>query len=270
MMPTVRAIARQVVVFYLRNTPLSRGRGWLIRNLLFRVVPDSQGRFVSTLPGGLLIEFEYRETLGYVTLIEGGFEAVELETARSFARPGTTAIDVGANVGIYSLVMAAAVGSEGCVFSIEPDPANAVRLKANLALNAIHNTTVVQAAAAETEGPITLQLSDDPAYHSLFAPKQARRIVGAEAVSGLRIDRIWKEAGTPTVSIMKVDVEGAELTVLKGSRELLKINHPTLLLEAASKEELEALHGLLTPLGYRRRQVIGFAPWNHLFVWGES
>ena len=255
---------------YLRHSPIQRGKGFLIRRAVLPLLPPPPAGFLATLPGGSRIELRFRETLGYVTLIYGGFESAELESALSLARPGTAAFDIGSNVGMFAVVMAGAVGELGTVVAVEPDPANVRRLRSNLALNSVTNVRVVEAAASNEEGSLLLHLAEDSAYNSLGTTVHLRASIKSIAVAILRLDRIWLEAGEPVVSIMKVDVEGAEASVLEGSRQILMTHHPALILEAGGDRELKALQTYLTPLGYRRQSVPGFRPWNHLFLWGPG
>src|SRR5919197_6394884 len=91
------------------------GKRLLLDRLLKPLLPAPPRGFEAELPGGGRVLLHYREDIGLVTLLGGGFERAELEHARELARPGTTAIDVGANVGVYSVVLARAVGPEGRV-----------------------------------------------------------------------------------------------------------------------------------------------------------
>ncbi len=252
---------------YLRHTPIRRGSGFLIRRAVMPLLPPLPASFRTALPGGGQIELYFRETLGYVTLIYGAFESAELESSRSLARPGTTAFDVGSNVGMFAVVMAAPVGVQGTVVAVEPDPANVRRLRANLALNLITNVRIVEAAAANRDGSLLLHLAEDSAYHSLGTVTHARQSTTPVTVEALRLDRIWQDAGEPVVSLMKIDVEGAEIGVLEGSEHILNSHHPALLVEAGGDVELEAIRGFLSSFGYRRESRAGFMPWNHLFLW---
>jgi FkbM family methyltransferase len=252
---------------YLRHSPIQRGKGFVIRRAVLPLLPSPPARFLASLPGGGRIELSYRETLGYVTLIYGGFERAELESVLSFGRLGTTVFDVGANVGIFSVVMAGAVGDHGTVIAVEPNAANVRRLRSNLKLNAVSNVQIVEAAATNREGTLRLHLAVDAAYHSLGPVKHTDGSSESVQVDALRLDQIWQDAGSPVVSLMKIDVEGAEIPALEGSVQILATHHPALLLEAGDDADLDALRAFLGPLGYRRMNQAGYMTWNHLFLW---
>jgi FkbM family methyltransferase len=124
----------------------------------------------------------------------------------AIARARDLYIDVGANVGVYSL-WAADLGAR--VIAIEPDPVAASRLRANVQLNPGISVTVVEAAAAEHDGTTTLTTGLDA----------ENRLGGEREVRAARLDSIVE--GEPVVAGIKIDVEGAERLVLEGAFRLL-------------------------------------------------
>src|ERR687885_83981 len=104
------------------------GKSLLVDRVLKPLLPAPPAGFEAELPGGGRVFLHYREDVGLVTLLGGGFEQAELEAAREHARAGSTAIDVGANVGVFTVVLARAVGPAGRVLAFEPFPANVRRL----------------------------------------------------------------------------------------------------------------------------------------------
>jgi FkbM family methyltransferase len=251
---------------YVRSFPIHRGKGLLIRRVLLPILPPDPAVFLARLPGGGLVRLHPRETLGFATLVYGGFETAEISSAIELATPGTTAFDVGANVGIYSVALGRAVGRDGLVVAVEPDTTNVSRLRDNLALNSISNAQVVEAVAGDRDGVVELQVADDPAYHSVVGIERGHVAVGTTVVRSVPLDRVWEDLGRPSVSIVKIDVEGAEPSVLRGARAMLTLAHPALLVEARDEARLALLRSELEPLGYRRVARPGFLPWNHLFL----
>jgi FkbM family methyltransferase len=254
---------------YVRRFPVHRGKGWLIRHVLLPILPPDPEVFLTQLPGGGVLQLRPRETLGFSTLIYGGFESAEISSAMALVRPGTSAFDVGANVGIYCVALGRAVGADGRVVAIEPDPTNMNRLQSNLALNGLTNVRVLAAAAGERDGEVELQLADDPAYHSLGDIEGRHEAVGARKVRLVRLDDVWQGMGYPSVSFIKIDVEGTESSVLRGGMAMISGTHPSLLIEANDDARLELLQATLEPLGYRNSTPAGFQPWNHLFLWSN-
>src|SRR5919199_2932454 len=85
------------------------GKRLLVDRVLKRVLPAPPRGFEAELPGGGRVFLHYREDIGLVTVLGGGFERAELEAVRAHARAGATASDVGANVGVFTVAPRPAV-----------------------------------------------------------------------------------------------------------------------------------------------------------------
>lgn len=136
-----------------------------------------------------------------------------LFTARVL-RPGDLVVDVGANVGLYTLIAASRVGG-GRVIALEPDPLAARRLEDNLMLNGIRNVDVRLAAAGAEAGEARLTTGLDTTNHIVgdeFASSIAVRLVTLDDVVG----------PTAEVALVKLDAEGFESQVLAGSERMLR------------------------------------------------
>jgi FkbM family methyltransferase len=155
--------------------------------------------------------------------LDGYWESwITLALARTL-RTGWHCLDVGANHGYYTLVMADAVGREGRVAPIEPTPRLAELLRQTLDVNGFPHVEVVQKAASDTDGK-TLQLVV-PARRSLNA--RLAEVAGptdeAVAVESVTIDVLTRD--WPSVDLIKIDVEGAEEDVWRGMERTLFANH---------------------------------------------
>jgi hypothetical protein len=112
---------------------------------------------------------------------------------------------------------------------------------------------------------MTLHLARDPAYPSLVEVESGLGDGTGVPVQVRRLDGFWEESGRPQIAFVKMDVEGAEATVIRGASRFLESCRPTMLIEANSPEQLDVLRSLLAPLGYQAVQPDGFAPHNYLF-----
>lgn len=242
----------------------------MIRTFVHPILPQPPATFTSFLPGDVKVELRYREAIGVSTLLQGGFETSEIDMILRYARHGDTIIDVGANVGLYTVPLAEKIGPYGRAFAFEPLADNAARLRQNVRSNSLHNVEVFEMAAGTYDGFGCLHIADDVAYASTQAVAAKHATGSSIAVPIARLDTVWAQRGAPPVSVMKVDVEGAELDVLQGSERLLGQCHPALLIEAASAASCRKVASFLSRFGYRRRRPSGFMPWNHLFVWEGS
>lgn len=254
--------------WYVRSFPIARGKGLLMRTLIVPLLPDSGG-FTVAVPGGGQVKLLYRETLGLSTLVYGPFEQEELRYLCARLEEGDTAVDVGANVGLYSVAFAKAVQPSGRVLAVEPLPANVERLSENLGMNRLANVTVHACAVSDRGGTVPLLLADDPAYASTDEVSEARGTGSAIAVPAMTLDQIWEQEGRPQVRVMKLDIEGGELKALRGAHGLLEHCHPLLLVEAHGRQRIDELSSLLAPLGYAALRPPGFKPWNHIYEYRQ-
>ena len=174
------------------------------------------------------------------------------EALSRYLRPGGCFYDVGAHIGFYSLLAARLVGQTGAVIAFEPDTDNAEILRQNAARNGLQ-ICVVSAAVSNQDGTIRFQRStgDGPSRMSgmvirdnLPAAKESE-IVCCPAVS---LDGFSSSHRPPT--LVKIDVEGAEIQVLEGARSLLETKKPVLIIEVHHQKDLPAVHSILSGLGY--------------------
>ena len=237
------------------------GKRFLLDRVLKPLLPAPPRGFTATVPGGGLVDLHYREDVGLTTLLGGGFERTELEQALRLARPTTTAVDVGANVGVYTVVLARAISQEGSVLSFEPEPSNVERLRANVERNGLTNVEIHPVALADRAGQAVLHLATDGMYHSTGDVYEERATGRDLPVSTLTLDDVWERAGAPTVSFVKVDTEGTELDVLRGAEGLLRAESPALLVEDRDSR----IEPWLAARGYLGSRPPGFALGNTLF-----
>jgi FkbM family methyltransferase len=249
---------------YWAHSERQLGKKLVVDHVLKRLVPPKPAGFETELPGGGRVFLHHRDDIGLVVLLTGSFERREIEVARSCARPGTTAIDVGANVGIFTVPLALAVGN-GRVIAVEPSPENVALLEHNIRLNDLANVDVHAVALAAEPGEVALQIGADPAFHSTATVVRSRDAAAQQVVRADTLDRVWREAGSPQVSFLKIDTEGAELDVLHGAHGLLDACAMPILLEAKDDERVRALDEFLAPFGYARARPRGFAVGNYLY-----
>jgi FkbM family methyltransferase len=208
-----------------------------------------------------------RFTEGAILKFLAGGRLYEPEIAEVFNRaiqPGDTVFDVGANVGIFTVLAARLAGPDGCVVGFEPAPDNLERLTANLALNELANVTVVTQPVSDRICDVTFHLcSDNEGEHSLWNPAnhpfhpKSRENFRPIAMTTTTIDNEVARLGLAPPRLIKIDAEGAEQLVLAGAAELLgeyeipyiiaELNDIALTQMGSSQAELR---GFMADLGY--------------------
>ena len=185
-------------------------------------------------------------------LFYDGFENTERSFAERFLRPGMIVLDVGAHHGYYTLLASRKVGLGGLVLAIEPSPRERERLRLHLRINRCRNVQVEGRAIGESGGEAELYLirGTETGCNSLRTPNVAQDTERV-SVSIESLDRVLQDHGIERVDFIKLDVEGAELSALKGARQLLsKEPRPVILAEV---QDIRT-----GPWGYRASEVVRY------------
>jgi FkbM family methyltransferase len=190
--------------------------------------------------------------MGQALMLYGECCEIELQFLLTLIRQPGLIVEVGANMGIHTVPMGAQLASESrTLFAFEPQPVIFQQLCANLALNGLMNVRALPYACGSENGPLMFETPDyfnignfgGTSMHNSL-PASSRR----ELVQCVRLDAILAEG---TVGVIKIDVEGHELEVLKGSEGILERCHPLLYVENDRIEKSPALIQWLLEREYR-------------------
>jgi len=169
-------------------------------------------------------------------------------------RAGGAFVDVGCNVGYFSLYAARVVGAEGRVTAFDPNPANCELLTASAALNSMDNIEVVHAAVTDRPGRVGYE--DIDGNGRIVDLDRVRGGAGRVEVEAVTLDRALAEHAR--IDLVKIDTEGAELLVLRGAEAVLARHAPDLVVEFSptalgqvSGADARALPEFLHARGYR-------------------
>jgi len=204
---------------------------------------SATGVFKTAL-GRAILDWSYER---YKELLEAG----DIAVLATVVRQGTVVIDVGANIGFFTQRFASWVGETGKVIAIEPEDVNFERLHQMVLRRQIEAVVeTVQAVAAESAGQLKLKLN--PAN-----PGDHRVAEEGTPVRAVCLDELVAERGWPTVSLVKIDVQGAEERVLRGALKLIEKSQPAFFIEIddailrVSGSSAESIFRLLTGLDYQ-------------------
>jgi len=210
-------LAEFVYCYLLRPWPLRQLTNWTIRKLLPKQV-EIHGATVVLNPTDPVVSG---------ALHFGVYEKAETRFFQSACRDGMTFLDVGANLGYYTALAARAVGPNGRVLAVEPDPDSFGYLEQTIAANAVGNVEAFPVAASDTPAMLPLYIStDNRGDNRLYAPDEERPQVEVEARP---LDALLRESKIETVDLIKIDVQGYEPKVIAGLRETI-ITSPNLTL----------------------------------------
>ncbi len=192
--------------------------------------------------------------------VGGCLEPNEFAFLEQCLEQGMTFVDVGANLGLYTLHAAGKVGSGGRVIAVEPSGREFERLEANLRLNGLANVTPLRYALSDADGLATLHVSceDHEGLNTLGGfVHDGVTLAREERVRARRLDDVLAELGVAKVDAVKIDVEGAEWHVLRGAEGMLSASRPIVMIELLEKSlrlqnsSAAEVLGLLRRHGYR-------------------
>ncbi len=194
-----------------RYSPSWKGYNHLLR-LYARCVPEDLRTRIRDFDGDLVLDVNVRGKLDLSLWHFPNLYDKELrEMFCAAVTPGCTVLDVGAHIGMYTL-LAAKRGAQ--VFAVEADPLNAAMLRHHVALNGFAGrVTIFEMAAIDTIRPVTL-------YRHPFSLAESN-IVGAGALCGTVEGKTLDSLNLPPIDVCKMDIEGAELQALKGFQKTL-------------------------------------------------
>lgn len=242
-----------------RAAPFERGR-WRIGSLAYRLIDDGRGgveHAVSTR-AGFRMTLDLGQFVDRTIFCTGEWEPRETALIAGLLKAGDTFVDVGANIGYFTLLAARAVGPSGRVIAIEANPRTFALLQANARLNACGNVDLRNLAAGEA-----------PGFARMFEREAGNAggdqvdFGGGDTAGAVTVARLDAIVGDAPVRLIKLDIEGAEAKALRGASGLLEgADAPDLVFEFTPAflqgmgDDPRALIGLLEGFGYRL-QVIG-------------
>lgn len=162
----------------------------------------------------------------------GSYETGTLEFIKNNLKKGECFVDVGANIGLMSLHAAKVIGSQGKVYSFEPHPNTVKILRFNVSLNSIENIDVLEKGVGSQSGNAIIydRWDVNRGGASLFSSNLEQEGFEIQVVT---LDEVF---GETKISMIKIDVEGFELEVLKGAERILSSENPPILVVECTEE----------------------------------
>lgn len=246
---------------YLRRVPVPYGRWRIIKHLLpeLRKYGKDLGERVVLTRYGFRYKADLGDWLGQYVYLTGVYEPPTAHVIAALLESGDTFIDVGANSGIFTLLASKRVGPNGRVLSFEPVPSMRGRIIENLTLNRMENVILHGVALSNTVGEITFY--EGPQGHKgLSSMRPIEDVSTTLRTPTLPLDDLT--GTTPSVKLIKIDVEGAEQLVVEGMEKLLAQQHPYVIIEMTDQylkafgHSTEGLSTILRRIGYNMHKIM--------------
>jgi len=213
----------------------------LLATRLYRLVRTRHGLFLAN-PRDIYI--------GRALIEYGEFSEAEVRNLTQMVPQGGVAIEVGANMGGITVPLAQKVGPHGLVYAFEPQPLIFQQLCANLALNDLVNVSALNAACGAQPGQFGIARLN-PARESNFAGVKLENVTLDGGPLKVRIERLDDVVDPPRLDLIKADVEGMEIDVLRGGAGLISRFRPTLYVENNQDDNSAALIRHIQGLDYQ-------------------
>lgn len=217
---------------------------WLLRNLFMRnkAIPYSfNNHTIHLIPEGHIAQLMW----------EGSFEEAERSFIETHIKPGMCVLNIGSNVGLYTLIASKLVGASGEVHAFEPTPLTFNRLAKNVHLNKSKNVYINQIALSNFSGKIAiLPDPEHPKLDSHYFVQKIDNIIPKEAIGVMAcetLDTYWSAyCGNELkpVDMIIIDVEGAELSVFEGAKNVF-LKSPNLIILAECTKNITDIETIL-------------------------
>lgn len=214
-----------------RLNPTSHGRHY-VSELAMRLglIPED-GEF--QVAPGVTMELHMKDYIERSIYFDS-FEFICRRIVMGFLKPGSIFVDIGANVGFYSLLANERVGAEGRVLSFEPNPVTARKLKTNIALSGAKQIELFEMALSDKGGEVRIYCPKDETHGFTSMRNQGWQDADSYLVPARRLDDVIPK-NLSHIDLVKIDVEGAELLVFQGGADTIRKFKPPILLELNEK-----------------------------------
>lgn len=211
---------------YIRYSPIGVGKAALYGNVIAPYLEWRQHASIVRTVGGFRMETRLPDQIQSRIYFFGVWEPQLTAYIKERLSPGDTFIDIGANVGYYTLLAASIVGKRGRVCAIEASPSIYSTLEKNIALNGYTNVAAFNEAAADKEGILEIFRAPDNnigATTTVAAQALQQGHVLEAQVRARTLDAIVGRETLAAARLIKMDVEGAEMSVIRGIRDLFPL-----------------------------------------------
>jgi len=248
----------------LRSGLATSSYGNLARRILDLVNPEPNP--IADLCGPLAGQRMRVNWAAHKTYVFGTHEPHIMQMMTDVVRPGWTAVDVGANIGYSTLLLASCVGPKGKVFAFEPLSQNFTMLEENISLNHHANIRAEHLALMERPGQVELRTATPGAMSwTASTMTEAAQAVESQSVQAVALDGYVEQNAIAKIDFVKMDVEGAEGAVLAGMNAILRQHKPLLLIEIHGYDRVGENHPALLKLRAENYKItdLGSRNWEH-------
>ncbi|OGU40308.1 MAG: hypothetical protein A2X61_10850 [Ignavibacteria bacterium GWB2_35_12] len=242
----MKSFLRTILKLILRLYPIERGKYTILTKYYFpKLTPPKGTRKISRLRNKIKMDLDLNEFLQSYLYLFGSYELPTIRFIKKTLKKGDIVIDIGANVGYLSLTFAQIIGDLGKVYGFEPEKRNFEIFNENIKLNGFKNIHPYKLAVSDNNKIIKLYLSknENQGIHSTLLHTDTLS-ENFEEIEAIILDDFVIQNKIYKIDLVKIDVEGAEIDVVNGMKNILRDKKPVLILELVS--ELQKLKNMTT------------------------
>ena len=208
---------------------MARVEAYALKTMQREAIPVARGRIMIRSAVGYMVLSDEDTALLAQMIDQGELEPGVRRLIERLVKPGMTFVDIGANIGMHTVVAGKIMQGRGRIVAFEPLPATAAMLNENIWNNGLSGLCEVHVSAlADSSGERTLFLGKTSGHHSLFPLEEADS--GKDHVA-VRVETLDEVLSAEThVDLIKIDAEGAELEIIRGASEILRSNPQILMI----------------------------------------
>lgn len=202
------------------------------------LIESGKVRSLYRLPSGYDL---WLNTSGYIDkqiITKGVFEPLSTKIMERFVKPGDVVIDVGANIGYYTVLFSKRVGASGTVIAFEPTRHFGDVLKKNVEANQLNNVEIIDFGLSNKAQDLEIDIG--PSSATLHSPEGFDKVIDNEKISLTTLDTFVRERALDKIDFIKVDIDGHEPLFFEGAWEALEKYAPIVIFEVSHLHYLEA------------------------------
>jgi FkbM family methyltransferase len=237
----------------------------IIRGIRYRlsrlILPTNRRKVIHSQINGYNLLVLANEEVGRLIHYRQRYERAETVFLRKKIHPNAICVDIGANVGYFTMLMAQAANAEGEVHTFEPIALNISLLRAGVELNGFTNVRINQCAVGNSTGTISFSQSSDSAYSSIYDTER-KSLDRTISVPIITLDDYIEREGIKRIDVLKADVEGAEGLVVDGASKLLadEGRRPTIIMLELEEQNIKTF-GSSISLILNKMHSYGYQPY---------
>ncbi|ABB39689.2 methyltransferase FkbM family [Oleidesulfovibrio alaskensis G20] len=201
-----------------------------------KLITRGAPRFPYHTPHNMLFWLDESQYVDKCIIQHGKYESASTNLVQQFVKEGQTVLDIGGNIGYYTVMFSKIVGRSGKVITFEPTAHYRSILEKNVQENQINNVLIRPEGLSDKAEKLTISIGSSTA--TLHAP-EGQQIDSYEAIQLARLDDLVEQLDITKLDFIKIDVDGHEPSVLRGAQQTIKKFKPLILLEVSHLHYLE-------------------------------